>query len=175
MEAWQELSREMVFEKYGRGVEKRRYRLSHGSEADFYVSTGKDAVLCVALTKEQKVLLVRQFRVGPEKVCLDLPGGSMHNGEEGVFAMERELLEETGYRGKVEFVRTIFPSPYGSYQEHVFVATECVRVADSTAEDNGEVLEVEEVSLEDFRKHLQSGNMTLVSAGYIGLEHLGLL
>ena len=36
VENWEEISREEVFKEYGRGIEKRVYRLPHGKEADFY-------------------------------------------------------------------------------------------------------------------------------------------
>lgn len=175
MSIWQELSREEIFSAYGRGIEKRRYRLPHGKETDFYVNTGKDSVLCLAFTEKKKILLVEQFRVGPGRICQDIPGGGVNDEEDRVKAMERELLEETGYCGKVKFIRTISPSPYGSYKEHVFVATDCKQVSEPLPEENGENLKVVEMTLEEFRAHLQLGDITGVQAGYIGLEYLDLL
>lgn len=174
MQDWTELSREIVFEKYGRGVEKRRYRLPHGTETDFYVSTGRDAVLCLALTVHHTVLLVRQYRIGPEKACLNFPGGSV-NETSLEDSMLRELLEETGYVGSPRFVQTVFPSPYGAYREHVFVVTDCKKVGEPMPEDNGESVQVVEMGLQDFREQLSKGGIMMPEVGYIGLEYLKLL
>jgi len=175
MKPWEEFSREEVFRKYGRGIERRTYRLPHGTEADFYLSTGHDPVCCLALTRSKEVILVRQFRPGPGEVLLEMPGGGVANGENREEGMARELLEETGYRGKVEFVTEVFPSAYSTYRKRVFVATDCVKVADPKPEDNGEELEVVLMSIPEFREHLRSGKLTDVEIGYLALDFLGLL
>ena len=172
---WEELSREEVFSDYGRGVKRLTYRLPHGGEADFYLNTGHGPVCCLALTESKDVILVRQFRPGPADVLLELPGGGLNEGENPEEAIARELLEETGYRGKIEFVAEVYPGAYMTYKKRVFVATECVKVADPKPEENGEELEVVLMSIADFRKHLRSGELTDVEMGYLALDHLGLL
>jgi ADP-ribose pyrophosphatase len=175
MKPWEELSREEVFRKYGRGIERRTYRLPHGTETDFYLSTGHDSVCCLALTRSKEAILVRQFRPGPGEVLLEMPGGGVADGENCEEGMARELLEETGYRGKMEFVTEVFPSAYSTYRKRVFVANDCVKVADPEPEDNGEELEVVLMSIPEFREHLRSGKLTDVEMGYLALDHLGLL
>lgn len=175
VENWDEVSREEVFKKYGRGVEKRVYRLPHGGKADFYLASGYDSIACLALTKDKKIILVRQFRPGPAQVLLELPGGSAQSEENLQAAIERELLEETGYRGKAEFIGFVFPSAYATYKKNVFVITECEKVAEPELEDNGEVVEAVSLSLDEFRALLRSGQMTDVELGYLALDYLKLL
>lgn len=175
VENWEEISRENIFSKYKRGIEKRVYRLPHGGEADFYLNSGNDSIACLALTKDKRVILVRQFRPGPAKILLELPGGGFEGTETPEQAMERELLEETGYRGKVQFVASVLPSAYSTYIKNALVATDCEKVGESKLEDNGEKLEAALVSLDEFREHIRTGQMTDVEISYLCLDYLGLL
>lgn len=172
---WEEISHEEVFRKYGRGVGKRVFRLPNGKEADFYLNSGGDSIACLALTKDKKVILAKQFRPGPKEILLELPGGGFQEGESVVEAMNRELLEETGYRGKMEFVTTVLPTAYATYVKNALVATECEKVAEPKPEDNGEEIEVVLMPLDEFRDHLRSGRLTDVEIGYLGLDYLGLI
>ena len=56
-----------------------------------------DWVNIVAVTPEKKVVVVRQFRFGTEKISTEIPGGLIDPGEEAKTAAMRELQEETGY------------------------------------------------------------------------------
>jgi ADP-ribose pyrophosphatase len=74
--------------------ERFRSRLS-GQEHDFYVIHLADAVHVVALTPDDEVLLVRQFRAGSKRDSLEIPGGLIDPGEDPCAAGARELREET--------------------------------------------------------------------------------
>ena len=67
--------------------------------APFYVNHLPDFAVVVAVTPEHKVILVRQYRHGVEKVLLELPAGCIEPGEDPKDGAARELLEETGYKG----------------------------------------------------------------------------
>ncbi|MFM7129274.1 MAG: NUDIX hydrolase [bacterium] len=67
---------------------------------DFFVAEIADAVHVIATDCENRVLLVRQFRVGSRTDSLETPGGLIDPGEDPLTAAARELVEETGYRGE---------------------------------------------------------------------------
>ncbi len=172
---WQELEREIMFQRYGRGIERVKFRLPHGVETDFYLWSGHDSIACLALTKDKQVILAKQFRPGPQKVLLEIPGGGLKVEELPEEAMARELFEETGYQGEIAFVTTIIPDAYSQNIKYAFVAVNCEKMAEPKLEDNGESVEVMLLSLDDFRKHIRTGQMTDVEISYLCLDHLGLL
>ncbi len=172
---WEEISREEVFKKYHRGIERKIFRLPNNKEVDFYLNSGRDYVACVAFTKEKKVILVRQFRPGPKKILMEIPGGILSRDETPEQAMERELLEETGYKGKIQFLTSIIPSAYATYKKNALIALDCEQISEPKLEDNDEELEVVLMSIEDFRKHIRTGQMSDVEISYLCLDHLGLL
>lgn len=173
MQPWRKLSEQRIHDGY-RTIDRRRFELPDRSEADFEVLISPDTVAVVALTLSKDVVLVAEYRPGPERVLLELPGGAVDAGETPSQAAVRELLEETGYEGTLRAAGSLWAGAYSSHRRHAFVATDCYRVAERWPEAN-EFIEVELVSLKDFRRHLRSGELTDAGLGYLGLEELGLL
>ena len=170
---WEELSREVVFEQFNRKVEEVVFLTPANKKEKYWIRDEKNVATVLALTPEKKVILCQQFRVGPKKVLSELPGGLINDGEDPKKAAERELLEETGYKGKMELVTAYFDDGYSTRVSYAFVATNCKKVA-SQKLDPTEFINVQLFSLEKFRKLLRSGQMTDVEVGYFGLDYLGL-
>ena len=91
--------------------ERFRSRAS-GKSHEFFVTHLADGVHIIALTPENEVVLVRQFRAGTRRDSLETPGGLLEPGEDPGAAGARELLEETGYAGDPpERLGTLWPNP----------------------------------------------------------------
>jgi len=76
----------------------------------YYTLKLDDYVSIVALTEEDEVLLVRQYRPTTESYTLELPSGHVDAGELPDETARRELLEETGYEaGEVELIGRLVP------------------------------------------------------------------
>lgn len=81
-------------------LRRERYRSRTSDQThDYYVVHLADAVTTIALTADEQVVLVRQFRAGSRLDHWETPGGLLHPGEDPLAAGPRELFEETGYRG----------------------------------------------------------------------------
>ena len=72
-----------------------------GQEHDFYVLDSVNWINVIAVTPDQQLVMVEQYRHGSNTVELEIPGGMMEAGEtDPVATAVRELREETGYEGK---------------------------------------------------------------------------
>jgi ADP-ribose pyrophosphatase len=71
-----------------------------GKEHNFFVLESVDWVNIVAITPDQQLVMVEQYRHGSNTIELEIPGGMMDAGEsDPVATAVRELREETGYEG----------------------------------------------------------------------------
>jgi ADP-ribose pyrophosphatase len=123
-------------------------RLSDGTIAKREEVEHPGGCSIVALTKNNEVYFVRQFRYAYDEEILEIPAGKLESGENPYDAMKRELREETGCLAE-EFVYlgTAYPTP--GYTNELLRIWAC-RVTGSTQQalDPGEFLEVEKIPLE---------------------------
>jgi 8-oxo-dGTP pyrophosphatase MutT (NUDIX family) len=103
-----------------------------GDRHPFYRIESPAWVNVVALTPDETLVMVRQFRQGSRLVTLEIPGGIVDPGETPAEAAARELLEETGYRaGRLESLGSINPNPalFGN-RCHFELALDCTPEAE---------------------------------------------
>lgn len=82
----------------------------------YHVRETRGFVVVFALTPDNKVVLVRQYKHGIGAFVVELPAGMIDPGESPLEAATREFQEETGYStdGALEHVRTFITDPTGS-------------------------------------------------------------
>jgi ADP-ribose pyrophosphatase len=171
--SWEKRDEEVIRRGY-RALIKRTFRLPNETVADFEIKAEGPTVCVVAVTGGGGVILARQFRPGPEAVLLELPGGAIDAGETPLEAIQRELLEETGYAGDFHYLGQSYHCAYSTRVSHGFVATACHKVAEPKL-DEREVIEVVELPLEAFKEHVRGGQMTDAGIAYQALDYLGAL
>jgi ADP-ribose pyrophosphatase len=118
---------------------------------EYFVVELPASVCALAITEDNKVVMVRQYRYPIEQVILEIPGGFVDKGEDPATAVQRELLEETGYSfNKVEYVGKIAANP-GVLDNftHFFLAMGGKKISGQQLDFNEEIevilLPVEEV------------------------------
>lgn len=112
------------------------------------------AVAIVAVDDQQKVALVRQRREAVRDYLLELPAGTLEEGESPLESARRELEEETGLTGGTWLELGAFYTTPGFCRErmHVFVA-EGVEAGDAKPEEDEE-LELVQWDVEEIRVRL---------------------
>ncbi len=123
--------------------------LPNGKHATREVVEHPGGVCVAALTDENELLFVRQFRYPYGEVLLELPAGKLdRNGEDPLSAGQRELREETGATAAVyRSLGKLYPSPgYCDEIIHLYLA-QGLTFGDS-APDEDEFLECERIPLE---------------------------
>jgi ADP-ribose pyrophosphatase len=158
-------------------VSTRTYRMPDGSvsEWDIHVPAFTTASV-LALTADGQVVLTRQFRPGPGRVLLELPGGFVDPGEQIIDAASRELLEETGYAAaSLEIAGATWAFGASTWRRHVAIARDCKLAGEVTSWGKDEYCEPVLLPLGEFREVLRSGETTDVDLGYLALDVAGLL
>jgi ADP-ribose pyrophosphatase len=158
-------------------VVTRTYRMPDGSVSEWDIHDPPFATVGVlALTDDDRVVLVRQFRPGPGEVLWELPGGVVDDGEDLEEAAARELLEETGYQASaVDLVGASWAFGASSWRRTVAIARGCTLVAEPTSRGGDEYCEPRLVSVAELRAVAREGRSSDVDLVYLAMDAAGLL
>ena len=150
---------------------------------DFYVITPTDWSFVIALTPDDDVVLVRQYRHGIGKAILEFPGG-MVDSEDGdntskaaLEGAKRELVEETGYYSdEIIHLGSISGNPVRyTNQAHFFLAQNTVKTSDQALDEMEDI----EVVLMPFKEFVNKALVAEIehphdlAALLLALNHLG--
>jgi ADP-ribose pyrophosphatase len=118
----------------------------------YYVLEYPNWANAVALTEDNKILMVRQYRHAAGIVSLEIPGGVIEDGENPEEGMRRELLEETGYRfTDIELISTVYANPStANNRTFCYLAKGGVKVQDQSLDEHEELI-VEEYTIAEVK------------------------
>lgn len=118
-EKWEVLSSRLLFDDKWLTIRKDHIRMPSGVEMDdYYVLEYPDWINVLAITKDGKFVIERQYRHGTQSIDYELCAGTIEKGETALEAAQRELLEETGYAGgewKLYCISTPNPSAMSNH------------------------------------------------------------
>jgi ADP-ribose pyrophosphatase len=151
------LSSRLAFEGHLCRVRVDQIRLPSGRETVREVIEHPGAVAILAITEDDELILVRQYRYSIDASLLEIPAGTCEPNESPVETAGRELIEETGFQAaRLTEIRTYFSSAgYSNERITLVVATGCRRVSSELAPD--EVDEVTLIPREDARTLFEPG------------------
>ena len=177
---WKVLESTYLHEEPWLTIRKDKCLLPNGNIVPaFYVNEYPEWVNAFAITKDGKVIMVKQYRHGIQSIETELPGGVVEEGESLEEGVKREVLEETGYTfEKVEYLGKISANPSTTNNfMHMFLATGGAKVAEQNLDDSEEVeallMSVDEVKqLVKENKIMQSLHVNCIMYALLKLEKI---
>ena len=121
---------------------KDSYQTPTGKIVDpYFVVELPECVLAVAITKENEVLLIEQYRHPIQQQSIEFPGGFIDKNETPQTAIIRELQEETGYSfAGYHYLGKTYSNPgVLTNATHLFVATGGVKTTEQSLDANEEI------------------------------------
>jgi ADP-ribose pyrophosphatase len=140
-------------------VERLREKDKDGKVREREVVRHTGAVTVLPIVDDDRICLIRNWRVAVEETLIEIPAGTLEPGEDPAECARRELVEETGYRaGRIEFVQEFFLSP-GILDEkmHFFLAKDLT--PGETALEPGERIENWIVTWKEALELVKSGKI----------------
>lgn len=154
-------SHELIYDGKVLHVYKDRIGLPNGEESMREYCIHNGAVAVVALTKDQRIICVRQYRYAVGRVTLEIPAGKLDNvGEEPYEAALRELREETGFSCKsLSHIGELMTSP-AILSEVIYMYLAEGLVPGEVDPDDDEFLEIEAIPAAELKRRIIDGEIT---------------
>ncbi|MGG5253718.1 NUDIX hydrolase [Neobacillus sp. SM06] len=134
------------------------------------------AVAVIALTDDNKIVMVEQYRKALERTIVEIPAGKLEKGEEPAVCARRELEEETGYVcEKMELLVSFYTSPgFADELVHVYIATGLSKKENAASLDEDEFVNLEELTLEEAVQYIKDQKIydakTVYAVQYLQLQ-----
>ncbi|MEG1880698.1 MAG: NUDIX hydrolase [Oscillospiraceae bacterium] len=113
----------------------------------------------VALTENNEIIMVKQFRKPIERAIYEVPAGKLDGGEDHYICGVRELEEETGFKAKnFEYLGFMYPSPgFANEATYLYLATELY--AGKMNLDPDEYLDVEYIPISKVKEMIMNNEI----------------
>ena len=122
--------------------------LPDGTTANRELVQHPGGVSVAALTENNEIYMVRQFRYPYQEILLELPAGKLERGENPFEAVKREQREETGTTAEeYRYLGEVYPTP-GSVDDTIRLWACRVKARGEMDLDDDEFLEVEKIPLQ---------------------------
>ena len=153
------LSSERVYTGRLLKIDRDRVRLPGGGTTDLEMVRHPGASAVVPFVSDEDILMVRQFRYAARGFILEIPAGTLHEGEPPDECARREVEEEVGHRtGRLVKLTSIYTTP-GFTDEviHLYLARDLTPARQNL--DHDEVLTVERLPFQRALEMARSGEI----------------
>lgn len=170
---WKIISEKTVYSTPWCTVKEETVELPNGDIIDEYsIIELPDVVMIFPLTKDNRVIMVRQYRHGAKKVLMELPAGTYDKNEEAPkIAAQRELQEETGYKtDELVFLGTVYEYPTKDRHSISIYFADDITPETTTFKEATKEIEVVEIPLDELESYIQRREIAV--SGTIAAIHL---
>jgi ADP-ribose pyrophosphatase len=154
---WKKLSESVVHKNPWWVYKRDTYALPSGKTGEYnYVHTNGSSMV-IPITREGKVLLVKQYRYLNNKESIEFPCGSVKDGSSHDETAWHELTEETGYSSNRFFLAGEF-NPYNGVTDelcHVYIARDLNFIGGQP--DETEEFELVPLTADEVEEYIRSG------------------
>lgn len=153
---WQKLSSRYLVKEQWATLRVDTCDLQNGViKDDYFVLEYPNWVNAVALTTDNEIIMVRQYRHAGDIISLEIPGGVIDGDEKPEDAVRRELLEETGYSFEtIALIATLYPNPATANNvTYTYLLTGGVKTQEQHLDEH-EILNVEKYSIPEVKQLL---------------------
>lgn len=134
--------------------------LSDGQEHFREVVEHPGGVVIIPITKDNKIILVKQWRHPIHEELIEFPAGKLARGEDPFLAAKRELLEETGFSAENwESLGFIYTAP-GFCDEKLYLYKAYNLTFSETKPDYGEIIEPLTIDINQAWGMIKEGKIT---------------
>ncbi len=148
-----------------------RVKLPSGDAATREIVQTRDSVAVVPVTRDDEVVLVRQYRYAAQEEVLEIPAGRIDPGESPEIAARRELIEETGCRCSALSRIAGFYVAVGFATEFMHLYLGTVDYVGDACPDDGELIQAELIPIDEIPKLLAEQQIRDAKT-LVGLLHL---
>ena len=164
-ERWTILNEEQVLEHPYVNVKYQTVQFPDGRIIpDWPIIQTRDYVNALVLNKSKQIMILEGYKHGYGRSSWQVLGGYLEPGEDPEMAVQRELMEETGYQSDQWQHLGSFTVDANRHvgTGHFFLARDARRVADPDHDDL-EQFAIQWVSMEELRQALFDGRVAIAS------------
>src|SRR4051812_11336863 len=143
------LSSEKLFSGKVISLQVDEVELPNGKTAKRELIKHPGAVAIIAITDENKIVMVEQYRKALEQTIIEIPAGKLESGEQPDVCAKRELEEETSYECEsLELLNSFYTSPgFANEIVHVYLAKGLTKKEDAAGLDEDEFVNLMELTV----------------------------
>ncbi len=165
LQKWTVDEKTTLFKSFPFNVVEKQYTKPDQDKFKAYILQMPDWVNIIGINSENKILLIKQFRFGTDRIELEIPGGiiEIESGEKPEEAASRELEEETGYQVEsknLKQIGVVSCNPAIQTNKCYTFLAEDISPSGTINFDEDEIIEHEFFTSNEVREFIRSGKIT---------------
>lgn len=154
-----QLSHKLAYKCFFMDLYEDEVLLPNGNTSKRIYIQHSSAAAVLPITKEGKIILVRQYRYPIRNISIEIPAGKKDSlNESGLVCATRELEEEAGY-GSDNFEKIIDLNSCVGYSNEVielFIAKDCYKIENPKPQDEDEFVELMELTKDEVKQMIRN-------------------